>query len=755
MLTINIVYAIMIANMSTKEASVPSVEQESVSTIHLKDIIPDSSKYEQSLQIPIKFRHALGRAALNETFESDLKPIGATIRDSREELLASEQPLLPFKSIDTSLIRKTSPRSERSDKQEKGPSRLSKIAGRIVVARTTVLKTTTIVARTATSVPVDLVKNTFARTHDTHVIPVVQLLTKTLPVTPVAERIIPNLTGELIDEPVEIFTHEDIPQSLSHISSVTPAGKLLIPYHDDLTGTLIDAPVEIPAEDTPTHEDIPLRQRRARGFLGRKAFRMMVGVPLIASIGILSGSTQAVQAEHQTEMATTASEAIPAGLEASAADGVQIVALPNQFPTHYIIASPAPEAAPASTDTSDSGSGQPPVSSGSDSGYGSSNATPEAAVANPAPHSEADSSSPTRTQTPAPVTKPKHNPSTESGNGYNGSAQGSKGSGNNKIPPSGHEVITFVTGGATDDSSQMFMKTLVDTGNVDPTKTKLIPTVSPKDMAPFAGGSLSTDESVAITKQVLMDNVRAELARNPNAEIHFQNFSEGNMGGNAVAQELLKEGINVKVTAYGNPESAIGMQNKSSAANSIVKPVMDNLGIVEIPNVPYTENIFDGDDMWATTAGDGGLETFLKLLKIPTNHRVVDTVHETPIQTFRIGTEIYKNYGTKLVAIPPNAVDVTGDPGPEFHKFRPDAVPNNIDVLAGQGGLPGPAALPNPDPSLVTLLTSDVQLPTPDAALPPPPASGFNESLTPSFFGEQPCVRPDGSQYFTPANAPC
>ena len=769
----------MINNMNTKEAPTLSVDREFVSTISVMDIIPRSSPYEYTGKVPRNLRQAMGRAAIDAAVGIVLKPIDLPIHSPDDEQdntinpkkvtsLSEDVIALPPRKknntakapsiyakplfdmdLDTKQVAKSSRRPERSKKQEKekGPSRLSKIAGRIAVARTTALATTSTVARTATSAAIDLSKNAFTRIPDTQVAPVApeepvaHLSAETLSVAPVVtKRFIPyhnDLTGMLDDEFAEIdypddlmamiddaFAEVDYPDDLTGMLDDEFAE---IHDSEDLVGAIVDASAEIPSP-----EDIPERQRRVRGLLSRSALRMTVGVSLIAAIGILSGSSQPAQAEHQTDMIVTAAAEISAAPEAPAVDGMQIVALPEQSPSHYIIATPAPEVAPAP-------------------------ANPDGAVVKPAPHTEAVSSAPIHTKTPAPAPTYNNNPPKDSDYGYNGSVEASQTPVYKKVSPSGNrEIITFVTGGATDDSSEMFLKTLVDTGNVDPTKTKLIPTVSPKDMAPFAGGSLSTDQSVALTKEALMNNIRAELARNPNAEIHLSNFSEGNMGGNAVAQELLKEGINVQVTAYGNPESAIGMQNKSSAASSIVKPVMDNLGIVEIPNIPGTVNVADAEDMWATTAGDGGLTTLEKFAKIPTNHRVVDTVHETPIQSFKIGSETYLIYGdpNKLVAIPPNATDVKGPDAPEFHKFRPDAAPNNIDVGSGQGApLPGPTALPSPDPTLVTLPLPGAQ-PDPDIAQ-PPSAFDLEKSLTPSFFGEQPCVAPDGSQYFTPANAPC
>jgi|GEM_PF-6595713 len=322
----------------------------------------------------------------------------------------------------------------------------------------------------------------------------------------------------------------------------------------------------------------------------------------------------------------------------------------------------------------------------------------------------------------------------------------------------GNEVVTFATGGAFDDTSGLFTHRLIETGNVDLTKTKIVPTISPKDMAPFAGGPLSTDKSVAITAKVLEDNVRAELARNPNIQIRFQNFSEGNMAGNLVANKLQAEGYNVQSVNYGDPESAIGMQNKSSAANPFVKSIMDNLGIKYIPDPKNAIIVNDNMDMWGTSAGDGALSTADKGVHIPINHRVVDMQHEKPTQVFKIGSQLYLNYGGpdgspgRPVAVPPNATDLSGVPGLDFHKFRPDAVVNNIN---GTGANIDQNNLTPVDPSVAPQPAPADAVPAPGRNAQPPVAPASERSSTPSFFGEQACVAKDGSPYYTPGNAPC
>ena len=102
--------------------------------------------------------------------------------------------------------------------------------------------------------------------------------------------------------------------------------------------------------------------------------------------------------------------------------------------------------------------------------------------------------------------------------------------------------------------------------------------------------------------------------------------------------------------------------------------------------------------------------------------------------TFDVNGVHYEVVGN-TIPLPPNAILTSGIPAPGFGGL-PELRPADL-TPAGQAPLPGP------EPAPVGQL------------LPPAPGPEPVRSTTPSFFGEQPCVAPDGSQYFTPANASC
>lgn len=338
---------------------------------------------------------------------------------------------------------------------------------------------------------------------------------------------------------------------------------------------------------------------------------------------------------------------------------------------------------------------------------------------------------------------PKPIPRSSNGKGASGPSHG------HKVPSGGSEVIHFVTGGAGDHSSQGFLDVLRSNGAI-PDGVLAIPTVSEKDMAPFTpfAGPLSTDQSVAETRDALRANIKNTRRLHPNARIIIDDFSEGNMAGNDIAHELVDAGVPVHVNAYGNPESAIGMQNKSSAADPLVKSIMDGAGIVEHPDIEDTTNIANNRDMWATTAGDGALKTAEKGIGIPKFHVPEDTVHQQPTQSFKIGSEKFLIFGDPdhPVAIPPNATDIQGDPGPEFHKFRPDAPANNVGGAPNRDGQP--PAPDAPQPPVRDALTGV------PAAPPPAPVPESEHLSAPSNFGEPACDGPNGP-YWTPAGVGC
>lgn len=288
----------------------------------------------------------------------------------------------------------------------------------------------------------------------------------------------------------------------------------------------------------------------------------------------------------------------------------------------------------------------------------------------------------------------------------------------------GKEIV-IVTGGATDPTGDLATQQLIDNGTIDPNKVTIIKNQYPAEMAPFVGQQ-TTQQSTAIGAQ----NIRDIIAQNPNARITSYAFSEGNFPNDTVGAEQYRLGNkDVNFVGYGSGNAASGLLNSPLA--EAFRPIVDGFGITRTPPAPGSTMILDGSDGYASNAG-GDIGKLLNNAMGP-GHRIVGP-NEPRLMTFDVNGVHYEVVGN-TIPLPPNAILTSGIPAPGFGGL-PELRPADL-TPAGQAPLPGP------EPAPVGQL------------LPPAPGPEPVRSATPSFFGEQPCVAPDGSQYFTPANASC
>ncbi len=295
------------------------------------------------------------------------------------------------------------------------------------------------------------------------------------------------------------------------------------------------------------------------------------------------------------------------------------------------------------------------------------------------------------------------------------------------MPYTGKEIV-IVTGGATDPTGDLATQQLIDNGTIDPNKVTIIKNQYPAEMAPFVGQQ-STQQSTAIGAQ----NIRDIIAQNPNAKITSYAFSEGNFPNDTVGAEQYRLGDkDVNFVGYGSGNAASGLLNSPLA--EAFRPIVDGLGITRIPPAPGSTMILDGSDGYASNAG-GDIGKLLNNAMGP-GHRIVGP-NEPRVMTFDVNGVHYEVVGN-TIPLPPNAILTSGIPAPGF---------GGLPELRAPDLMPGGVA---PDPNLPK--APDF---VPDMNQLPPAPQDIVKSPTPSFFGEQPCIAPDGSQYFTPAGASC
>ncbi|MFZ2544565.1 MAG: hypothetical protein WAW80_01170 [Candidatus Saccharimonadales bacterium] len=296
--------------------------------------------------------------------------------------------------------------------------------------------------------------------------------------------------------------------------------------------------------------------------------------------------------------------------------------------------------------------------------------------------------------------------------------------------------IAIVTGGATHPDAQFEINSLIENGTLDPKTTEIIPNNYPAEMAPFVGGV-----STQVSTEIGAKNIRDIIAQHPDSDITSYAFSEGNFPNDTVAAELYRQkNSSVNFVGYGSGNSASGLLNSPLA--EMVRPIVDGFGITRTPPAPGSTQIFDGRDGFAGSAhGDLG-----KLISnaLSPNHRI-PRPDEPRVMTFDVSGVHYEVVG-EPIPLPPGAILTSGIPAPGFGglpELRPaDLMPGGINPIPNVSPLPDANQLP---PAPLNPVVEPPLVPAPDSI----------KLATPSFIGELPCVAPNGSEYFTPANASC
>lgn len=250
-----------------------------------------------------------------------------------------------------------------------------------------------------------------------------------------------------------------------------------------------------------------------------------------------------------------------------------------------------------------------------------------------------------------------------------------------------------------ENTSQTYKQFLIDTGQVSTVADNIIAVNYPAQIAPLdqITQRQSTDIGVA-NGQVALDT-----QTDPNQRTRVYGYSQGT----ASAIELTNKnpGRIAHLTIDKGPYGPGGLANNPQALDPGLQSLGESIGLVmreELPtNIPVTVRSSRAD-VWS---GGGNLE-------------VNDVLAN-------VGPTLFGNSHRMVNPAEPHATEQYGNVTVEW--YDNDAAP-------------APAAALAPAPAPVEAL---------------PPAPEVAKSSTPSFFGEQPCYAPDGSQYYTPGDAPC
>ncbi len=278
----------------------------------------------------------------------------------------------------------------------------------------------------------------------------------------------------------------------------------------------------------------------------------------------------------------------------------------------------------------------------------------------------------------------------------------------------------YVVGGAGDKTGDWARGVLQDQGRLNNCNNGVENIWYPAEIGPFVG-QMRMEDSVAIGVADLTNRVNST----PNW-IHQQlhGFSEGT---EVVAQSANNTtSTNVTANLYGGPQGRTGIMN-SAVVNDIplVKPILDAVGIpTDTPlnqraGVNYVR-IYNEGDGYANLQPQG-LDPFA--LIDTAAGMVADGTHQIPDPNAPVSADFVDGDGVRNI--------VTDDGHPFTRTGENDPAVMNVNP---------PVEIPALLPGVGPFSPVEVQP---------------YQSDTPSFFGEQPCFRPDGSQYFTPGDAPC
>lgn len=325
----------------------------------------------------------------------------------------------------------------------------------------------------------------------------------------------------------------------------------------------------------------------------------------------------------------------------------------------------------------------------------------------------------------------------------------------------GHADTNIYVGGCGDKNSQYPVDRAIQDGRYD-FNANNIQINYPASMAPICDDGFGTKTGVSIADggQKVVDAYYA----NSWDKVNVEGFSLGAGVVDWAAMKLAADHggqlpANVNMVSIGDGWSPIGIQNHPIA--KLAQPITH--GILGIPTtnelhpVAGQTVVADAGDAYGT----GNVsplnigENITKLARIGQDHRIPNLGNEPYTAVSRDGVD-YHIYGDDRNSAINQAIQEVGvDPGPIgtpfFNVIAPQDDPANV--------LNPPAPLPQSGPvvpnlNIVGPAPRDVFeniLPYNDNTVEVVPP----RSTVPSFFGEQPCFAADGSQYYTPGDAPC
>lgn len=324
----------------------------------------------------------------------------------------------------------------------------------------------------------------------------------------------------------------------------------------------------------------------------------------------------------------------------------------------------------------------------------------------------------------------------------------------------------YVVGGAADGSGQGALNAFRAQGQLNSCWEGVETVQYPGNFWPSAGPLKNRDE---------LPPAAADLSNRLNNTPDWQRkrvlgFSEGAMVAARASQQTTAN--NVKFELSGGPEGRTGIFN-SALYNVVplVKPIAEGIigidsstQLRERPGIEI-ERRYSKGDMFAN-AQPQGLDPFSLISGADMMLRI--GAHSVETQTNPVFTEFVDGDGIKNVVFDDRSPFTrAGNVDPAV--MNPNPAPQIPPLFYGLPpvplGPPGPAQVA-PAPVPMAAAVAEV-LPPPPApvlppapeVLPPPPAPADVlppvRSPFPSFWGEQPCIAPDGSHYYTPGDAPC
>lgn len=320
----------------------------------------------------------------------------------------------------------------------------------------------------------------------------------------------------------------------------------------------------------------------------------------------------------------------------------------------------------------------------------------------------------------------------------------------------------FVIGGASDGSGQVALNAYRAQGQLNSCWEGVETVQYPANFWPSAGPIKNRDE---------LPPAAADLSSRLNNTPDWQKkrvlgFSEGAMVAARASQQTSAN--NVKFELSGSPEGRTGIFN-SALYNAVplVKPIAEGIigvdsstQLRERPGIEI-ERRYSKGDMFAN-AQPQGLDPFALISGADMMVRIGS--HSLETQTNPVFTEFVDGDGVNNVVFDDRSPFTrAGDVDPAV--MNPNPAPQIPPFFYGVPPIPLWPAAPAPAPAAV--VASEV-LPPPPApfvppapeVLPPPPPAPVEalppvRSPFPSFWGEMPCIAPDGSHYYTPGDAPC